>query len=345
MHIESFVEDLRFKEPLSIAGRTLEGQSVLRIAVRHGQWTAHAEAAGVFYRGETGATMRDEVDQVARRLPDDILAAWGVVRQMSPGGARNALDWALWQLVAAARGQPAYQPAFLPAVRPLCTMVTLSFGSPDDMARHALGHTPMKYLKLKLGGTPDDAACVAAVRTARPDARLFVDANEGWTLDHFDGMLGPLVQHRVELIEQPLPAAADAALENFRSPIPLAADESLQTIADLDRVARRYHVANIKLDKCGGITAALGLAFEARRRGMRVMVGCMGGRSMAMLPAFIVAQYTDLVDLDAPLLMAGDSEPAAIYVDGTINFAEAAFRLSGVTAANASPSPVRHAAS
>jgi len=342
MYLESTVEDIFFKEPLVIARRTLLGQSVLRLAVRHGPYTAQAEAAGVFYRGETGATMRQQIEQVASACTS-LAAAWAAIQTMSPGGARNALDWCLWQLTAAQRGEPAYRLAFLSRVRPQPTMVTLGFGSPDDMARHARQHEAMPLLKLKLGGTPDDAACVAAVRAARADARLFVDANEGWSLDHLENMLGPLVEHGVELIEQPLPAGSDGALADFSSPIPLAADESLQTMADLDRVVQLYGVANVKLDKCGGITPALALAFEARRRGLRVMVGCMGGRSLALLPAFIVAQFADLVDLDAPLLLASDSALPARYAGGAISYPEAAFRLAA--AASASTLPVRHAAS
>ncbi|WP_307866870.1 enolase C-terminal domain-like protein [Variovorax sp. E3] len=189
---------------------------------------------------------------------------------------------------------------------------------------------------------------MAAVRRERPDARLSVDANEGWTLRHFDRMLGVLVANRVELVEQPLPAACDAELEGCGSPIPIAADESLQTIEDLEHVAQRYQVANIKLDKCGGLTAALMLLNEARHRGLRVMVGCMGGRSRAILPAFIAAQGADLVDLDAPLLMACDTEIAATYSDGFVDFPAAAFvppPREEASPVNASASEVRHAAS
>ncbi|WP_374584408.1 enolase C-terminal domain-like protein [Pseudoduganella sp.] len=346
MHVESFIEEIFFKEPLAIAGRILVGQNVLRVNLHHKGRVAQSEAAGVFYRGESGPAMRQQVDAIAPRLADDLSAAWSVVQQMPAGGARNALDWCLWQLSAAQRQQPFYGPAFLPRVLPQTTMVTLGFGSPDAMADHARRHKAMKSLKLKLGGTADDAACVAAVRAARPDARLFVDANEGWTLDHLDNMFGPLLDSQVQMIEQPLPAASDHLLAAVRSPIPFAADESLQTLEDLERVAQLYHVANIKLDKCGGLSSALTLAFEARRRGLKVMVGCMGGRSLALLPAFIAAQFADLVDLDAPLLMASDTSLPAQYADATITYPEAAFHLPAVQrVATASPLPVRHAAS
>lgn len=284
MKISVFTESIAFRQPLSIAGRTLASQSVVRVSIKHGHRTAQAEAAGVFYRGETGFSMMSDVQAAALDFPEDLTAARQRVNQMLPGGARNAMDWALWQLVAAERGEPTYWLARLPKVQPLVTMVTLGVAEPAAMAEAAAAYPAMKALKLKLDGTEADADRVAAVRAMRPDARLHVDANEGWTPAHLDRMLGTLVTHRVDLIEQPLAARHDSALEGFRSPIPLAADESLQTADDLDCVARRYQVANIKLDKCGGLTSALSLAAEARRRQLRVMVGCMGGAPWPSCP-------------------------------------------------------------
>ncbi|WP_349745066.1 enolase C-terminal domain-like protein [Roseateles cavernae] len=337
MHIEARIIDVLFKQPLSIAGRTLTSQPVLCVVARYRGHIAFAEAAGVFYRGDTGARLLGDAQTAISLLPDDLLGAWGAVQSLAPGGARNALDWALWQLVAAQRGLPAYRLAFLHRVRPLPTMVTLGLASAAAMAEAALLHPSAKTLKLKLEGCEADADRVAAVRRERPDVRLAIDANEGWSLEHLDRMMGVLLTHRVELIEQPLPAAKDGALKDFRSPIPLVADESLQTLDDLDRVASCYQVANIKLDKCGGLSAALTLAKEARRRGLRVMIGCMGGRSAAILPAFIAAQGADLVDLDAPLFMADVGTPTARYADGCVGFDAAAFMLSGADAARGSP--------
>ncbi|MBB3121000.1 enolase C-terminal domain-like protein [Pseudoduganella violacea] len=331
MLISTFIDHVDFKQPLSIAGRTLAGQQVLRISARYRGWAAEAEAAGVFYLEESGATMQQQVQACLDDLPSDLPGMWQRVQQMPAGGARNALDWIVWQLEAAQRGTPVYHLAHLPGLRARTTMVTLGVASAAGMAAMARQYPAARALKLKLDGSAEDAARVAAVRQARPDVSLSVDANEGWTIAHLDRIMGSLLQHRVELIEQPLPAKDDAALESFRSPIPLAADESLQTLDDLEQVARRYQVANIKLDKCGGLSAALPLAASARHLGLRVMVGCMGGRSMALLPAFIAAQEADLVDLDAPLLMASDNQPSARYQDGCIVFDAAAYAPAAAT--------------
>ncbi len=347
MEILASAQDILFKQPLAIAGRVLSGQCVLNVDARHGPHVVHAEAAGVFYRGEDGLRMKQDIEAMREWVPQDLLGAWREVQKMPTGGARNALDWVLWQLMAAHRGEPVYRMAFLPSLRPLLTMVTLGVDDPEQMTKVARLHPSAKALKLKLEGNDIDVDRVNAVRAARPDVTLSIDANEGWSMAHLERMMGTLLACRVALIEQPLPAANDRDLQGYFSPIPIAADESLQTIEDLDQVAQRYQVANIKLDKCGGLSAAMLLIRAARERGMKVMVGCMGGRSRAIQPAFIAAQWADLVDLDAPLLMASDTTPAATYADGYIGFDNEAFAIETserLVWANASPSRGRHAA-
>jgi L-alanine-DL-glutamate epimerase-like enolase superfamily enzyme len=120
------------------------------------------------------------------------------------------------------------------------------------------------------------------------------------------------------LIEQPLKACEDDALEGYASPVPLCADESLHTRAELALCARRYGVANIKLDKTGGLTEALALKAEAQAAGMEIMVGCMVATSLAMAPALIVAQGVAFVDLDGPLLLAKDRDPGLTYIGSMI---------------------------
>ena len=327
MEILASAQDILFKQPLAIAGRVLSGQCVLNVDGRNGRHVVHAEAAGVFYRGEDGQGMKQDVQAMRDWLPQDLLGAWREVQNMPAGGARNALDWVLWQLMAAQRGEPVYRMAFLPSLRPLLTMVTLGVDEPQCMAAVAQSHPGAKALKLKLTGDELDIERVNAVRSARPDVTLSVDANEGWSMAHLERMMGVLLACRVALIEQPLPATNDRDLQGYFSPIPIGADESLQTIEDLHQVAQRYQVANIKLDKCGGLSAAMLLIRAARERGMKVMVGCMGGRSRAIQPAFIAAQWADLVDLDAPLLMASDTTPAATYAGGYISFDDTAFAI------------------
>jgi len=328
MKLDVSSQTLTYPNPLVIAGYTFHGQEVLRLQLGHGGHTAMAEAAGVFYLGDTIDRLLSEAKAIVAPLEacGSLHRAWQVLEQVRPGGLKNALDWCLWQLEAHERRVPIWRLAHLPRLRPLPTTVTLSVDSPERMAAAAKRLTFARALKLKLDGGQEDPARVAAVRDARPDVRLMVDANQGWDMDRLTGWMAALVRSSVELIEQPLPAGRDDELVPYQSPIPIAADESLQTIDDLDSVVQRYNVANIKLDKCGGLSAALTLAHEARNRGLRVMVGCMGGSSLAMQPAFVAGQLADIVDLDAPLILAQDTAPFAQYEGGRVSFDEEVFR-------------------
>ena len=101
-------------------------------------------------------------------------------------------------------------------------------------------------------------------------------------------------------------------------PIPLCADESCRTLADLDRLDGKYQVINIKLDKAGGLTEAFALAEEAKRRGLRIMVGGVISTSLAIAPALLVAQQAEIVDLDGPLRLAFDRGAGLRYDGSTI---------------------------
>ena len=231
---------------------------------------------------------------------------------LPPGAARNALDCALWDLEAKRTGRPAWELAGLAPPQPCVTAVTLSLDTPEGMGRAAARHAAMPLLKLKVTGE-GDLDRIRAVRANAPDARLIVDANEGWTAPMLDALLPAFAALGVEMVEQPLPAADDGALAGRRFALPLCADESCHTRADLPRLAGRYRMVNVKLDKTGGLTEALALAADARAMGLRLMVGCMVGTSLAMAPAALLAGGADYVDLDGPLLLARDRTPGLGY--------------------------------
>jgi L-alanine-DL-glutamate epimerase-like enolase superfamily enzyme len=192
------------------------------------------------------------------------------------------------------------------------TAFTLSLDAPAAMAAASQRAAAYPVLKLKLDAD-DPGARIAAVRVARPDAELLVDANGSWSAALLAELAPALVDHRVALVEQPLPAGADAALADWDAPVPLCADESSQTSAGLEGLAERYRFVNVKLDKCGGLTEALRIVERCRELGLGLMVGNMLGSSLAMAPAFVVAQHCRFVDLDGPLLQATDRDPPMRY--------------------------------
>jgi len=246
--------------------------------------------------------------------PEDLLSL------MPAGAARTAVDCALWDLMAKTQGKRVWHLLGLPAPKPMTTAYTISLDTPDAMGQTAGEAAAYPLLKLKLGSGDIalDLDRVRAVRAARPDARIVVDANEAWSIDELKNAAADLLQARVTLIEQPLPAGADEALDGYECPVVLCADESVHDTHGFDSLVGRYRMINIKLNKTGGLTEALRLKTMAEKAGMGVMVGCMLGTSLAMAPAILVAEGVDVVDLDGPLLLARDREPGLRYEGATM---------------------------
>ncbi len=259
--------------------------------------------------GRYGETVEGVLEEIAGLPPRFDRAALQTL--LPPGAARNAVDCALWDLEAKQTGRPAWDLAGLGEPGPVTTCYTLSLASPEAMAVAAAAQAHRPLLKLKIGG-PDDLACVEAVREAAPASGLVVDANEGLAFEDLRRLAPEFARLGVRLIEQPLPAGEDAALEGYDCPVLLCADESLHSRAELEAVAARYGAINIKLDKAGGLTEALALSAEAQTRGLAIMVGCMVATSLAMAPAMLLAQDAAIVDLDGALLLAKDRAPGLI---------------------------------
>jgi L-Ala-D/L-Glu epimerase len=241
---------------------------------------------------------------------------------LPPGAARNALDCAFWDIDAKRAFRSVAELAGLGAVPPLMTAFTIGLDTPDKMAELAAANRARPLLRLELGGD-GDVERVQAVRHAVPASRLIVDAAESWTEAQLRAFMPALLDCRVELIEQPLPADADDALARLEHAIPLCADESCRTVGDLDRVDGKYEAINIGLDKVGGLTEALALVAEAKRRGLRIMVGGGVGTSLGIVPALLVAQGAEVVVLDGPLHLASDRVPGLRYEGSTIHLPDA----------------------
>jgi L-alanine-DL-glutamate epimerase-like enolase superfamily enzyme len=285
--------------------------AVVVVQVGDGTHTGRGECCPYARYGETVEGVLAAIAAVG-----DVQSRAELIERMPAGAARNALDCALWDWEAKRAGTSAASLAGLAALRPVTTAYTISLGPAEEMAAKAAAAASMPLLKLKLGGATDDggdAERMRRVRAACPGIRLVADANEAWTPDALPGLMAVAAETGLELIEQPLPAGADAALAELARPVPVCADESLHTRADLPRLAKLYDAVNIKLDKAGGLTEALALAAQARAAGLRIMVGCMVATSLAMAPALLLAQDADWVDLDGPLLLARDRHPGLVY--------------------------------
>ena len=313
------IEKFPLKEPFHITGYTMVDTDVVTVTLTKDGQTGRGEASGVYYREHDDPPgIVAQLETVRARIEAGIDRE-SLQRLLPTGGARNAIDCALWDLEAKLTGRSAWEIAGLDAPRPLLTTFTVGANAPEKMASDARAYTQAKAIKLKLTGQPLDAERVRAVRAARPDVWLGVDANQGFTRPFLETLMPVFLDTRVQLIEQPFAVGQEAQLDGWTSPIPIAADESAQGLADLPSLIGRFSVVNIKLDKCGGLTEGLAMAREARRLGLEVMVGNMVGTSLAMAPAFLVGQLCNVTDLDGPVFLSVDRSPPVHYEDGMLS--------------------------
>ncbi|HKF73985.1 MAG TPA: N-acetyl-D-Glu racemase DgcA [Stellaceae bacterium] len=302
--------------PFVISRGSRTTAEVVVVELVSGQDRGRGESVPYGRYGETVDGVVSAIEKLGPAIAEGLDRA-GLQMALPPGAARNALDAAFWDLEAKTSGKTVSRLAGIDAPRPLVTAYTLSLGEPEAMGRAAAEHASRPLLKLKLTGE-GDLERVRAVRASAPKSRLIVDANEGWTPEHFERYTPELAGLGVALIEQPLPAGRDEALATMPHPVPVCADESCHTSEDVAGLIGKYEFVNVKLDKTGGLTEALALVRAARARGFRLMVGCMVGTSLAMAPACLVAEGAEFVDLDAPLLLAKDRQPGLRYDGSTV---------------------------
>jgi L-alanine-DL-glutamate epimerase-like enolase superfamily enzyme len=305
------------REPFVIARSSHTTCEVIVVQLAAGGHVGRGEAVGVDYHGETIDSMRAQIEGVRSAIERGIDR--GELLEILPaGGARNALDAALWDLEAKRTGTSGWALAGIARPRAISTCLTIGIRSIAEYEARARALARYEWIKIKVSDERPLEA-VEAVRRGAPSARLVVDANQAWSVATLQRLAPALAQLRVDLLEQPVRANDDAPLANLQLPVPVCADEPANTLEDLPRLIDRYDFVNIKLDKSGGLTAALDFAHAARAAGMRLMVGCMVGGSLAMAPGMVLAQLCEIADLDGPLLQAEDWPDGIDYRDGVMS--------------------------
>jgi len=318
MQIDVTRDVFRLAQVFTISRGSRTEAKVLTVRLTDGAYQGWGECVPYARYDETLESVEAEING----LPDAFDRA-ALMDLLPAGAARNAVDCALWDLEAKRAGQRVWELAGLMAPGPEITAYTLSLDTPEAMQAQAAKHAYRPLLKIKLG-TPDDMARLEAVRAGAPNAKIIVDANEGWSAEVYTDLAPHLVRLGVALVEQPLPAGEDDALFGMERPVPVCADESCHDRASLPSLKGKYDVINIKLDKTGGLSEALCLRDAALAEGYGVMVGCMVGSSLAMAPATLVAQGAMVVDLDGPLLLTEDRDHPLTFDDRGVHPPEAA---------------------
>ncbi len=324
---------LALRHPFRLALGMRTHTNAVLTELRWDDQIGYGEAAMPPYYGETQATATEFLDRAAAVLknksyPFDLPALMAEIGALAPGNhaAKAAVDLALHDLWGKMENQPVWQllggidPAQMPR-----TSFTIGMDTPEVLRRKVAEAAGFQILKIKLG-SDDDRAIIRTIREVS-DLPIYADVNQGWTdraaaLD----LIHWLAEQNVQLIEQPTPKddLESAAWLTARSPLPIIADESFQRLADLDRVAESFHGLNIKLMKCTGLSEGYQIAVEARRRGLKILVGCMTETSCGIRAAAQIAPLCDYADLDGCWLISNNPYREPTLNDGKIRLGEAA---------------------
>jgi L-alanine-DL-glutamate epimerase-like enolase superfamily enzyme len=301
------------KRPFRIARGVKTAADVVAVTIEEDGISGRGEGVPYPRYGESVGSTLAVIEEV-RAAVEAGAGREALLSLLPASAARNAIDCALWDLEARQAGRTVADLIGGAAPRALPSALTIVIDTPKAMAAAAAEARHAPLLKVKVDAE-DPAARIRAVRSAAPDSALIVDPNESWDGALVEAMQPVLVEARVALLEQPLAAGADEWLEGFIPAIPICADESVHVAEDLPKVATRYQLVNVKLDKAGGLTAALRLAEAARAAGLGLMTGCMVSSSLSIAPALHVAGVSDFVDLDGPLWLLED-RPGGVTEEG-----------------------------
>ena len=286
-------------------------------SISDGTHTGRGEAVPYPRYGESVEGVLADIEAMAPKVAEG-LTREALQEEMKAGAARNAIDLAMWDLEAKRTGtRVADMLGLTPAT--VTTAYTIGLGEPEEMAEAARNAGDRPLLKIKLGRPMGDDKRIAAIREAVPDTTLIVDANEGWSENNILINMSACAAAKVALIEQPLPANRDGVLATISHPVPICADESVHTTKDFASLVNRYDAVNIKLDKTGGLTEAVKAIEEAKRLGLKVMVGCMVTTSLGIAPAMLIAPQADFADVDGPLMLMHDRDPGLVFEGSTVH--------------------------
>ncbi len=303
----------------TISRSSLSEIEVVRVQISDGQHIGRGECRPYGRYKESAASVTAHIESIRAAIETGLTPELLQAR-LPAGAARNAVDCALWDLRAKISGQSVSELLGIAPPRARQTAYTLSLDSPEKMGQAALKAKDYPLLKIKIGAQ-NGLEASRAVLKARPDAQLIIDANEALAPSELEAFRAALSGKNVAMIEQPLPAKDFDKIDNNPSKLPIyCADESLHGIADLAPLwAAGYRAVNVKLDKCGGLTAALALMQAAKAQGFKIMAGCMVGTSLAMAPMMVLEQFADYIDLDGPLLLKKDIENGLLYEGAIIH--------------------------
>jgi L-alanine-DL-glutamate epimerase-like enolase superfamily enzyme len=323
LRVDCFPIRLPFRSPFTTAKGTKTHQPSLLVRLEHCGNVGWGEAPAISYYDVTVEGMVKELENHRSDLAEyDFVnpeAFHGWLICVLPGNPFLvcALDMAGWDLFGQMKGLPLHRFWSDDSKNAPISNYTIGMDSLHRMVEKVKALDWPVY-KVKVGGE-EDLAVLEALRKVTVSA-FRVDANAAWTYEQACDILPRLQALGVEWVEQPLAKEDVEGMRRLaaRSPLPLFADESCVSESDVTLCAAGFDGINIKLTKCGGITPALRMISEARKRGLQVMIGCMSESTVGSAAIAHLSPLVDFMDNDGPLLLAEDVATGLDYRYGKV---------------------------
>ncbi len=323
MKVHYWPFQLAFRYPFTISKGTKTHQPTLIIGLEHQGVTGYGEACAIAYYNIPVEQMIADLEHKKHQVENFVFTEperyWHFLHHLFPQNnfLVCALDIAAWDLYGKLRGKQLYELwNGSIAANPVCDY-TIGIDSIDRMVSK-MKEKPWPVYKIKVG-TADDLSIVKALRN-HTDAVFRVDANAAWDLETALALIPKLKALGVELVEQPLAKDNWAGMKILysKSEIPLYADESCVVEQDVEKCHQHFHGINIKLTKCGGITAARRMIEQARKLNLGIMIGCMNESTVGSAAIAHLIPFIDHADMDGPLLLQEDVATGIDYDYGKI---------------------------
>lgn len=312
--------DLKFRYPFGISKGVKTHQPTFVVQLEHMGRVGFGEAPAITYYNIPVEKMVEDLERkkvfVEKFAFTEPERYWHYLHHVYPVNSFLvcALDIAAWDLYGKFKGKPLRELwKRKPAGNPL-TDYTIGIDTIEKMVEK-LKEKKHPIYKIKLG-TDRDIEIIEALRK-HTDAVFRIDANAAWKVGEALEKIKVFKDLGVEFIEQPL-AKDDWEGMKFlyeHSPLPLIADESCVHEEDVEKCPNHFHGINIKLTKCSGITPALQMIDNARKLGLKVMLGSMNESTIGSAAIAHLSPLADYIDADGPLLLEEDLATGLTYKD------------------------------
>jgi L-Ala-D/L-Glu epimerase len=311
--VQTSITRLKLRHTWTTTMSSSEFRDTLCVRLTSGGITGVGEGAPIIRYHETAEGAQQAVESLRPLLMscspwqfEKVMAE--VFRRMDGQfAAKAAIDLALMDWVGKKLGVPLYRYFGLNAQDAPVTTFSIGIDTAEKTREKVREAEAFPVLKVKVGLDTDEET-ISAVRSATKKP-LRVDANEGWTnKEEAVRKINWLETQGVEFVEQPMPAAMleETRWVRERVHLPIIADEACLSAAAVPHLVNSYDGVNIKLDKCGGIQAAMRALQVAKSLGMKTMLGCMVSSSVSVTAAAHLSPLVDYADLDGNLLIAND---------------------------------------